>query len=330
MKGSSFIFYASFHEATKELNDAEYGAIMRAINEYALNEVIPELKGVLKMAFLLIKPQIDANKERRENGKGGGRPRKEASKDTPKNATVESEDNNPDSNYADNLDDYYIEENDSSDKPMVFEAESPDDNNQENPKTIGYQNPENGKPMVFNSSENKKPMVFENHEVEKPNVNVNGNVNGNGNGNENGNGNVKESSPPRSGGRSPEPQSVPHSKKTDSEPTRLAELLFTLHKKYDKAYNPPQKHIETWADDIEKLHRIDKREYPDIERVIRWVKTDGNFWFSNIMSGAKLREQFSRLCVQMSQGNTNRQGRGSAVDKSGVDKVDVDDVDIPF
>lgn len=315
MKGSSFIFYASFHEATKELNDAEYGALMRAINEYALNEVTPELKGTLKMAFLLIKPQIDANMERRENGKGGGRPKKEALKDTPKTTPAESEDNNPDSNYADIPDDYYIEENDSSDKPMVFESESPDDNNQETSKTIGYQNPEN-----------KKPMVFENHEIEKPNVNGNVNVNGN----ENGNGNEKESSPPRSGGRSPEPQSAPHPKKTDSESTRLAELLFTLHKKYDRQYSPPRKHIETWAEDIEKLHRIDKREYIDIERVIRWVKTDGNFWFSNIMSGAKLREQFSRLCVQMSQGNTNRQGRGSAVDKSGVDKVDVDDVDIPF
>ena len=299
MKGSSFIFYGSFHEATQELNDAEYGAIMRAINEYALNDVLPELKGTLKMAFLLIKPQIDANKERRENGKGGGRPKKEASKDTPKTTPAESEDNNPDNNYADNSDDYYIEENDNNDKPMVF-----------------------------NSSENKKPMVFENHEVEKPNVNVNGNVNVNAN--ENVNGNVKESSPPQGGGRSPEPQSAHRPKKTDSESTRLAELLFTLHKKYDKAYSPPRKHIESWADDIEKLHRIDKREYPDIERVIRWVKSDGNFWFSNIMSGAKLREQFSRLCVQMSQGNPNRQGRGSAVDKSGVDKVDVNDVDIPF
>lgn len=306
MKGSSFIFYGSFHEATKELNDAEYGALMRAINEYALNAVMPELKGVLKMAFLLIKPQIDANMERRENGKNGGRPKKETPKDMPKTTPVESEDNNTDNNYADNSDDYYIEETDNNDKPIVFESESSDNNNQETSKTNGYQNPKN----------------------EKPNVNVNGNVNVNENGNDNGN--VKESSPPRSGGRSPESKSAPHPKKTDSESTRLAELLFTLHKKYDRQYNPPQKHIETWAEDIEKLHRIDKREYPDIERVIRWVKSDGNFWFSNIMSGSKLREQFSRLCVQMSQGNPNRQGRGSAVDKSGVDKVDVDDVDIPF
>ena len=319
MKGSSFIFYASFHEATKELNDAEYGALMRAINEYALNDVIPELKGTLKMAFLLIKPQIDANMERRENGKGGGRPRKDVPKDTPKSTPAESEDNNPDNNYADNSDDYYIEENDSSDKPMVFEAELSDNNNQENPKTYGFSNPEN-----------KKPMVFENHEIEKPNVNVNENVNVNVNENENENGNGKESSPPRSGGRSPETQSAPHLKKTDSDSTRLAELLFTLHKKYDRQYSPPRKHIETWAEDIEKLHRIDKREYTDIERVIRWVKSDGNFWLSNIMSGSKLREKFPQLFTQMTQSKGICKGKGNAIAHSDVDIVNVEEVDIPF
>lgn len=321
MKNTSFIFYATFYESTQCLPQNRRGKFLCKLLAYMAGENAPvfsEKEKIERSLFLLMQPQILANLERRENGKNGGRPKKEASKDTPKTTPAESEDNNSDNNYADNSDDdCYIEENDNNDKPMVFEAKSPDDNNQENPKTTGYQNPEN-----------EKPMVFENHEVEKPNVNVNGNVNVNAN--ENVNGNVKESSPPQGGGRSPEPQSAPHPKKTDSEPTRLAELLFTLHKKYDKAYSPPRKHIETWADDIEKLHRIDKREYPDIERVIRWVKTDGNFWFSNIMSGSKLREQFSRLCVQMSQGNPNRQGRGSAVDKSGVDKVVVDDVDIPF
>ena len=73
MKNTSFIFYGSFHEAMSELNNAQYGALMRAINDYALNGVVPELKGMLKMAFILIKPQLDANLERRENGKGGGR-----------------------------------------------------------------------------------------------------------------------------------------------------------------------------------------------------------------------------------------------------------------
>ena len=287
MKGSSFIFYGSFHEATKELNDAEYGALMRAINEYALNAVMPELKGVLKMAFLLIKPQIDANMERREASKNAGRP-----------------------SISDDIKNEIIQEL----------------QNGETQKSIAEKYDIAQSTVSNIKNEISKITIFDNDEYQKSNVNVNVNDNVN----ENDNGNVKESSPPQGGGRPPESKLATHPKKTDSDSTRLAELLFTLHKKYDKAYSPPQKHIEAWAEDIEKLHRIDKREYIDIERVIRWVKTDGNFWFSNIMSGAKLREQFSRLCVQMSQGNPNRQGRGSAVDKSGVDKVDIDDVDIPF
>ena len=79
----SFVFYRSFHEALKDLPLEEYGAIMFAINEYALNGVEPELSGAVKMAFTLIKPQIDANNYRKEAGqKGaefgrlGGRPKK--------------------------------------------------------------------------------------------------------------------------------------------------------------------------------------------------------------------------------------------------------------
>lgn len=78
----SFIFYASFAEAAGELDNEQYGALMRAINEYALFDKAPELTGVPKMLFTLIRPQLDANKKRRENGKYGslgGRPQKEPS-----------------------------------------------------------------------------------------------------------------------------------------------------------------------------------------------------------------------------------------------------------
>gem|GEM_PF-2494368 len=78
----SFIFYASFAEAAGELDNEQYGALMRAINEYALFDKAPELTGVPKMLFTLIRPQLDANKKRRENGKYGslgGRPQKESS-----------------------------------------------------------------------------------------------------------------------------------------------------------------------------------------------------------------------------------------------------------
>lgn len=73
----TYVFYRSFHEALAELDIKEYGKIMYAINEYALNnndEKVGALTGILKSLWTLIKPQIDANLRRREYGKLGGRP----------------------------------------------------------------------------------------------------------------------------------------------------------------------------------------------------------------------------------------------------------------
>lgn len=75
----SYVFYKSFHEACKGLSDEEYGKIMRIINEYSFNGIEPvfsESEKIEKMAFNLIKPQIDANFKRREVGKLGGRKKK--------------------------------------------------------------------------------------------------------------------------------------------------------------------------------------------------------------------------------------------------------------
>lgn len=73
----SFIFYASFHEACKDLEQAQYGAIMYVLNEYALNGIIPDSfdDPIVKMAFTFMKPQIDANNARKEAAHKGGRPK---------------------------------------------------------------------------------------------------------------------------------------------------------------------------------------------------------------------------------------------------------------
>ena len=76
----------------------------------------------------------------------------------------------------------------------------------------------------------------------------------------------------------------------------LANLMCELHKQVDPKFKSPN--IEKWAADIEKINRLDGRSYEDIEKVIRWIKTPGNFWFANIMSGNKLRLQFSRLYIE--------------------------------
>ena len=71
-----FIFYQSFYESIKELPDNIQLEIYKAISEYALYGNESELSGVSKAIFSLIKPQIDANNKRYENGKKGGRPKK--------------------------------------------------------------------------------------------------------------------------------------------------------------------------------------------------------------------------------------------------------------
>lgn len=55
--------------------------------------------------------------------------------------------------------------------------------------------------------------------------------------------------------------------------------------------------VMRWAVDIEKLNRIDKREYDHIEEILIWCKND-SFWSDNIMSGVKLRKQFDTLVTK--------------------------------
>lgn len=91
-----------------------------------------------------------------------------------------------------------------------------------------------------------------------------------------------------------------------SEDLRLANLLADLIEKNNiKAWKRPTGHkIEYWADLIEKLHRIDKVEYKEIEFIINWCQQD-DFWKSNILSTAKLRKQFPTLWIR-AKGNIKK------------------------
>lgn len=74
----SFIFYRSFYEAMKELEPTLKAQLLDVIMEYALNGNEIECEGTVKGMYVLIKPQIDANNRKRENGKLGGRPKESA------------------------------------------------------------------------------------------------------------------------------------------------------------------------------------------------------------------------------------------------------------
>ena len=72
----SFIFYRSFFESFDGLSKKDKLLLFDAICNYALNDIEPELNGVPLAMFKLLKPQVDANTRRYENGCKGGRPKK--------------------------------------------------------------------------------------------------------------------------------------------------------------------------------------------------------------------------------------------------------------
>lgn len=68
----TFIFYRSFFEAIEEVEAESQLPIYRAIAMYALDKKEPKLTGLAKVLWRLIKPQIDANWQKFENGCKGG------------------------------------------------------------------------------------------------------------------------------------------------------------------------------------------------------------------------------------------------------------------
>ena len=68
----SFVMYRSFYDAVSELDDTDRLAVLDAICQYALDGIEPEQKGTVSGMFKLIRPQIDANNKRYENGRRGG------------------------------------------------------------------------------------------------------------------------------------------------------------------------------------------------------------------------------------------------------------------
>lgn len=88
----SFIFYRSFFEAAETLKTKDKLKLFESICDYALNDAEISLDGAAEGMFKLLKPQIDANTRKYENGKKGGRPKKnqDETKTKPKRNQSES------------------------------------------------------------------------------------------------------------------------------------------------------------------------------------------------------------------------------------------------
>jgi|TARA_B110000967_G_C18615731_1_gene426237 hypothetical protein len=75
---NSFVFYDSFYRAMNYLNDEEKIQYINAICNYSLYDRTIKMDLKIEAMFVLVKPQIDANIKKRENGKKGGRPSKDS------------------------------------------------------------------------------------------------------------------------------------------------------------------------------------------------------------------------------------------------------------
>lgn len=84
----SFIFYRSFKESLEDLGDSDKLIMYEAISDYALDRIEPKLTGFPSALFKLIRPQLEANWRKFENGcKGANHGNKGGAPQGNKNAT---------------------------------------------------------------------------------------------------------------------------------------------------------------------------------------------------------------------------------------------------
>lgn len=97
----SFIFYRSFQEAIESCPKDDQLVIYKAIAEYSLDRIEPDLSGIAKVCWVLIKPQLDANWRRFENGcKGAEHGKKGGAPKGNKNANKVNDTNNEPQNKS--------------------------------------------------------------------------------------------------------------------------------------------------------------------------------------------------------------------------------------
>ena len=102
MEKNSFLIYLDYQEQFEMLTDEQAGQLIKAIINYEKTSKVPELEGVIKIAFSFIKAQLDRDREkwkeekkkRSEAGKKGMKKRWSNSDTENKNENKTNEDNN--------------------------------------------------------------------------------------------------------------------------------------------------------------------------------------------------------------------------------------------
>lgn len=73
MERESFVFYRSFRDAFRALDKDVRLRMYEAIIDYGLDLIEPHFEGIEKVLWTLIRPQLEANNKRFENGCKGAR-----------------------------------------------------------------------------------------------------------------------------------------------------------------------------------------------------------------------------------------------------------------
>lgn len=89
----------------------------------------------------------------------------------------------------------------------------------------------------------------------------------------------------------------------DSDAYKAAEYMATKILRHTPGFpqlknNKREATLQRWAEDIDKLLRLDKPDFNEFKQVLQYSQTD-DFWKRNILSGKKLREQYGTLLVRM-------------------------------
>lgn len=105
----------------------------------------------------------------------------------------------------------------------------------------------------------------------------------------------------------PQPANGGGDEKTDFEKKAIQSAEYMAKKILAHTPNFPhlkdglkEKTTRRWAQDIEKLLRIDGADLDEFKRVLKFSQTDP-FWQQNILSGRKLREQYGALLVRLQE-----------------------------
>lgn len=74
---NGFMFFKNYLDAAESLSDAQFGKLVRAMAEYAMNGKVAtdKLDTLSKALFTMAKPSLESSAKNVENGKKGGRPK---------------------------------------------------------------------------------------------------------------------------------------------------------------------------------------------------------------------------------------------------------------